>query len=206
MSSTPKKIKPLAKTVAKAIKAKNLAIAYGASDAGVSEMVKKMSEGLVAKTDAEMMALLPEDLIVPDSVIEENVMDVKIFDPAQLKTAKCVPLMKATHLYQPVSGTSSGSRYFVLAIGTKLRIAGRWQSGGGGYTLALRVEGPGLKDEEVKALIVGCGLDFKSPKHASVHLSSESEIDIRKAVGALLLGLDEVWETIVPNPHIIQGI
>ncbi len=128
-----------------------------------------------------------------------------VFDLAKLKTAKVVPLMNATKLYQPVNGTSSGSRYFALAIGPNLRVAGRWQSSSGGHSLALRVEGPGLDEEETKALVVGCGLDFKSPKHASVHLSSDSMIDIRKAVGALLFGLGELWETGAPNPHVIQG-
>ena len=219
MSSMSKAVKPLAdvtgKSAAKTAKAtakfKNLAIMYGAGDAVVSELAKKMSEGMVAKTDDDMMALYakthPEEFVVLDSIAKENGMDAKIFDLSQLKTAKCVPLMEATHLYQPVDGTSSGSRYFALAIGKNLRLAGRWQaSAGGAHGLALRVEGPGLDEEETKALIVGCGLDFKSSTHASVHLSAESEIDIRKAVGALLLGLDEEWETVVPNPHVIQGI
>jgi hypothetical protein len=133
-------------------------------------------------------------------------MVAKVFDVTQLKTATTVPLMKATQLYQPVKGTSSGSRYFVLALGSSLRIAGRWQGKGENHGLALRVEGSGLEEEETKALIVECGLDFKSPKHASVHLSSNSEVSIRKAVGALLLGLDEDWATTMPNPHVIQGI
>ncbi len=220
MSSTPKKVQPLgtAAKLKKALKAKKLAIDYGAGNVALAALSQKMVE----TTDAEMMALYKkthlEDLITIDSVpmdyaklekkvlaqiaTKENGMDAKIFDLGKLKTAVTLPLMGATHLYQPVNGTSSGSRYFVLAIGKNLRIAGRWQAS----SLALRVEGPGLEEEETKALIVGCGLDFKSAKHASVHLSSESVIDIRKAVGALLLGLDEEWLTTVPNPHIIQGI
>ena len=160
-----------------------------------------LAKAFAQKTDEEMMALYAKT-----HPKEENGMDAKIFDLTQLKTATTVPLMKATHLYQPVKGTSSGSRYFALAIGAQIRIAGRWQKSHNGHGLALRVEGPGLDDEGVKAIIVGCGLDFKSSKHASVHLSSESEIDIRKAVGALLLGLSVDWETPIPNPHVIQGI
>ncbi len=167
---------------------------------------------LAKKTDDDMMELYekthPEEFVDCVDITGEKEMTMisGTFDLKKLKTAKVVPLLNATHFYQPVKGTSSGSRYFVLALGPNLRVAGRWNVGGGGHGLALRVEGPGLEAEETKALVVACGLDFKSATHASVHLSSGSDIDIRKAVGALLIGLGEPWLTPMPSPNVIEGI
>lgn len=138
-------------------------------------------------------------------IAKENGMD-KVFDLTQLKTATPVPLMEATHLYQPVHGTSAGSRYFVLALGAEIRVAGRWQKGPGAGKLAVRVEGPGVESEDNKELLAAIGLDQKSQTHWSVHLSAVDAVDIRKAVGAILIGLSVEWVTVMPNPHLIQGI
>ena len=197
---------PVASAI-KSLEEFNAAAQMAAAAASSADLI---SQHFADATDEKMMSLYkkthPEEFVdCVDTPGEEETM-MEHFNLAKLKSAKTVPLMEAEKLYQPVRGTSSGSRYFVLAIGPKLRVAGRWMSGGNGHGLALRVEGPGLEIEETKALVSAVGLDFKSPTHASVHLSSTSEIEILKAVGALLFGLDQEWTTTMPNPHTIEGI
>ena len=160
--------------------------------------VEVLTQAFADKTDEEMMALYAKTH--PE---EENGMDAKIFDLKQLKTAVTVPLLDATHLYQPVNGTSNGSRYFVLALGERIRVAGRWQKSG---KFAIRIEGEGVKDQDNHAMFEEIGLDQKSNTHWSIHLDASSDVAARKAVGAVLLGLSTEWHTGVPNPHVIQGI
>jgi hypothetical protein len=63
-----------------------------------------------------------------------------------MKTAAPVPLRTASQMYQPVKGSSLGSRYFVVAANQDLRIAAKWESG----ALAIRIEGPKPAEPEPK--------------------------------------------------------
>ena len=76
-----------------------------------------------------------------------------IFNTAKLKTAAPVTLRDAKMMYQPVKGTSHGSRYFVVGGNQDLRIAARLS----GATLSVRIEGYGWKKHQ--AAISQCGFD-----------------------------------------------
>ena len=125
------------------------------------------------------------------------------FDTSKLLTAPTVTMMKATKLYQPVKGTSSGSRYFIIAIGPSIRVAARWKTAPNSEGLALRVEGSGLNHPETTLLLEQIGLDKKSASHMSAHLTVANEIEARKAIGALLYAINEPWTTPTPDPGVI---
>ena len=65
-----------------------------------------------------------------------------VFDQKTMFTAPLTKLRDATQLYQPVSGTSGGSRYFMVAANQDLRIGARLHGG----TLSVRIEGPGVEE------------------------------------------------------------
>jgi len=89
------------------------------------------------------------------------------FDITKMFTAPTVTMIKATKLYQPVSGTSSGSRYFIIALSPAIKVAARWKKGHASEGLALRVEGPGLSDPHTVTVLEQIGLDIKSRASAT---------------------------------------
>jgi hypothetical protein len=125
------------------------------------------------------------------------------FDTSKMLTAPTVTMMEATKLYQPVRGTSSGSRYFMFAISPALRVAVRWKSTPSSEGLALRVEGSGLTNPYTVKMLEQIGLDKKSDTHMSAHLTAANDIEARKALGALLFALNEPWSTPTPDPGVV---
>ncbi|WP_162742361.1 hypothetical protein [Nitratireductor sp. OM-1] len=122
------------------------------------------------------------------------------FDLSQMKTAKPVPLSLADRMYQPVSGTSGNSRYYVVAGNQDIRVAARYKDG----ILSVRVEGPKL--EKHMSAICSSGFDQKSGKnYASVHLSVVNDQLAAKSLGALLLGMGVQLDTAYPNLNLIKG-
>ena len=124
------------------------------------------------------------------------------FDTTKMKWATPVKLTDATQMYQPVYGTSGGSRYFVVAANKDLRIAARFQGG----SLSVRIEGPGL-DKNTGA-IVQCGFDMHLPgkNYASLHLSVGGDpVLANKTLGAVLLGLGLPLETPIPDTSLIKA-
>ena len=123
------------------------------------------------------------------------------FDLAKLKTGEQVKLRDATMMYQPVHGSSGGSRYFVVAANKDIRVAARWK----GSALSIRIEGPGL-DQHVGS-IKACGFDNvnASKAYASLHLEVGSDqVLASKALGAVLLGLGLPLETPIPRLELIK--
>lgn len=122
------------------------------------------------------------------------------FDISKMKTAPLVKLRDADKMYQPVHGTSGGSRYYVVAGNDDLRVAARYQGG----TLSVRVEGPKLQIH-LKAITAG-GLGVKAGKdYASVHLEVDSDQLAAKTLGAVLMGLGVPLDTALPNLNVIKG-
>ncbi len=168
-----------------------------------------VAEALAKKVDEDMMALYgkthPKEAAALASIAwKENGMS-ETFNLKNLKSAPTVPLLEAEMLYQPVKGTSNGSRYFVMALGIKVSVSLRWIIVDQGVnSLSLRIEGPGLND--MVPLLTEMGFDKKSDHHWAVHLKAESDVSARKAVGATLFGLNQDWLTIMPTPDVVRGI
>jgi hypothetical protein len=115
-----------------------------------------------------------------------------------LQTAELIPLRQATKLYQPVKGTSEGSRYFMVAGSEDLRVAVRWHAG----SLSIRAEGPGFSKWAVGLTALG----FKNNKdYASVHLTPGNVLMARKTLGALLLGMGIPMKTQFPDMKKVIG-
>lgn len=112
----------------------------------------------------------------------------------EMKHQPPVMLKNATRMYQPVLGTSGGSRYYVVAANDQMRIAARYLSG----KLSIRIEGP----EWMKHLnaIQATGFEPQQSKgYASVHLAVPDVMMARKSLGAILGGLGVTLETPLPN-------
>ncbi len=124
-----------------------------------------------------------------------------MFDLNKLSSAPTAKLRDANKMYQPVKGTSGGSRYFVVGGNPDLRIAARLKDG----TLSVRVEGPGWKKHTASLQEVGFALQLDAKDYASVHLSVGDNLTLAsKTLGAVLLGLGVQLETPLPNLKFIK--
>lgn len=117
------------------------------------------------------------------------------FDQAKMKTAPLTKLRDATQMYQPVLGTSAGSRYYLVAANKDLRVAARYMP----HKLSVRIEGPGFSKyvPEIKK----AGIEVHGAKgYASIHLDVGSDPTMaNKTLGAILLGLGIPLETPIPE-------
>lgn len=123
-----------------------------------------------------------------------------LFDPKKLKTAPLIKLRDATQMYQPVQGTSHGSRYFLVAANDGVRVAARLQGG----TLSIRIEGNTWKQHQ--AAILACGFDNHGPAkdYTSLHVTvGANAVLANKTLGAVLTGLGIPFETPIPNVKVI---
>ncbi|MCO5157860.1 MAG: hypothetical protein M9945_14120 [Aquamicrobium sp.] len=122
------------------------------------------------------------------------------FDLDKIKTADLVKLRDATLMYQPVHGSSAGSRYFMVAGNSSIRVAARYKGG----TLSIRLEGPGLSDHKKKIEAIGFSKLSKSEQYASVHLDVGGDLLLaNKTLGAFLVGLGVSLETPIPDLALI---
>jgi hypothetical protein len=123
-----------------------------------------------------------------------------MFDPKKLKIAPLIKLRDATHMYQPVSGTSHGSRYFLVAANDGVRVAARLAGG----TLSVRIEGDAWKQHQ--AAILACGFDNHgaAKDYTSLHVTvGDNSVLANKTLGAILTGLGIPFETPIPNVKVI---
>lgn len=131
---------------------------------------------------------------------------VEIFPKDKMKSAALVPLATATALYQPVSGTSSGSRYYVVGCGTGIKVAARLKS----KTLSVRVEGPDFAKLSPKLIEAGVfGPEFAgqyNDGYASMHVDISGKSDAQKVVGAVLGVLHGHITHMMPDVSLLEGI
>lgn len=101
-----------------------------------------------------------------------------------------VNLSAATKLHQPVTGTSGGSIYHVIALGDDAKVAARIK----GTSVAIRVL-PGT--DKGRAACNLAGLDSKTGGHWSIHLHPDTQLLVKKCIGAVLfaMGLDLTTST-----------
>lgn len=120
-----------------------------------------------------------------------------------LKKSPMVKLRDATMLYQPVRGTSSGSRYYMVAANSDLRIAARYHP----PTLSVRVEGPSWSKHKKRLVEVGFTNASASPDYCSMHLDvSGDAVMAAKVLGSVIVGLGIPIETPVPQISVIAGL
>lgn len=110
---------------------------------------------------------------------------------SELTSGHAVSLTSAEKLYQPVKGSDSGSRYFLVARADGLNVAVRWKHS----KMSLRVEGPGLPSWAPH--LSAAGINVHGP-YASLHVTVDGDIQARKVVGALLACIPAQWMTPLP--------
>lgn len=158
-----------------------------------------LQEALAVKPKSAL-GKLPPLKNSPDAVKEKPTKSEAwpTFDVSKLTSAAPVELRKATMMYQPVMGTSAGSRYFLVAANEDIRVAARIKKG----TLSVRIEGPSWK--KYVSNIQTCGFDNVKDDYASIHLAvGEDVVLASKTLGAILLGLGVLFETPVPETKVI---
>jgi hypothetical protein len=124
------------------------------------------------------------------------------FDLVKMKTAPPVKLRDATMMYQPVSGSSPGSRYFVIAAGKGLRIGARYAQD----SLSVRVEGKAFADYATKLTACGFTNVNANQAYASMHLTVPDGLLARKALGAILMGLGVALDTPLPSLEALKNL
>jgi hypothetical protein len=113
-----------------------------------------------------------------------------------------VSLYQADKLYQPVYGTSSNSRYYLVAGNEEIKVAARYCDG----SLSVRIEGPQLNKHLHRVKEVGFDQKPGDQKpYASIHLSVTNDVVAAKALGALLLGLGVELRTKMPDIKVLKG-
>jgi len=121
------------------------------------------------------------------------------FDHNQKKTAPLVRLIEATQMYQPVEGSTEGSRYFVVAGSPRIKVAARYKN----QKLSCRLEGEDLKNNYIQKDLGA--FTVKSDCHASFHAEIVDWKLAAKTLGAVLLDLSLTFETPIPNFDIIRA-
>ncbi|MEY9560455.1 hypothetical protein [Sinorhizobium fredii] len=178
----------------------------GALSSAVTTVVSELKalaeiHGWVAQPPAEgALGKLPPLNVEPKPLPVAKPDPWPMFDLAQLMTAPTVKLRDATQMYQPVQGTSQGSRYFMVAAGKGIRIAARYA----GHNLSVRIEGSDWGKHATA--IAGCGFSTvdKKKDYASIHLEVGTDLVMAsKTLGALLLGLGIPLETPLPQLQVI---
>lgn len=112
----------------------------------------------------------------------------------QQKNGLQIKLEHATKMYEAVQGTDSTSRYYVIALSDKYKVAARYKEG----KLSVRVEG-NIKAPTVSSL-KQCGFKVADGMtHASIHLSVANDMECMRALGALLLSLGVEYTTKLPK-------
>lgn len=124
-----------------------------------------------------------------------------MFDVMKLKSAPTVKLRDATMMYQPVQGTSTGSRYFMVGANKDIRVAARYQ----GSSLSLRIEGPFWQKYVANIQAVSFDKVQQKEGYASLHVEVPDKLMASKALGAVLVGLNVPLETPIPQLGVIAS-
>jgi hypothetical protein len=118
----------------------------------------------------------------------------------QMMTMEPVKLRDATHMYQPVKASSSGSRYFLVAACAALKVGVRYKDG----NLSVRLEGP--QWSSCIPQMTECG--FTTIEHAQAYASMHVKVNdmtlARKTLGAILAGLNVHFYTPYPDLEVVK--
>lgn len=111
-----------------------------------------------------------------------------------------VKLTQATQMYQPVTSTTGGSMYHVIALARVARVAARFK----GDLVSMRIEGFSKKHHEA---LEANGFNIHGGDYASLHVdcaNAETNNLARRTIGAVLMGLGMTFRTPTPNLSVIE--
>lgn len=119
------------------------------------------------------------------------------------------PLGQAKEMYQPVMGSSPGSRYYVIGRTAGTNFAAKFDPGTGKVSIrAEKFEGPASTFQVEEASLILSGLEKKAGGHYSLHCDcgSGSEVDqlptarlAKRTIGAVLCSTGLWFQTETPN-------
>ena len=158
--------------------------------------------GPMPSTDGETIA--PQDLATLADKKGKGEADMATFPTcsvAEMIGDQTVKLRHATKLYQPVQGTSGTSRYFVVAVCTKLAVAVRWK----GAKMAIRIEGSLLENTSARKALALFGFTNIGEKYGSMHLPASDSTLARKLLGSVLMGVAMDWDSPWPDVMRLHG-
>lgn len=122
----------------------------------------------------------------------------KVLTAEQISQLSPVKLLQAEAMYQPVAGTSAGSKYFAVALKSDLKVAARIKGG----ALSVRVEGSGFT--KYKQMLTDCEFSVHGD-YASIHLDCNGSKLAARALGALICSMNVHFETPAPVLKMIGG-
>jgi hypothetical protein len=126
------------------------------------------------------------------AVAAEAVYGPKVTLPK--KTNAVISLRDAEAIGQPVHGTSSGSVYYTVATGPRVRLAARVHKGG---SVSIRAEWKPLLTPDEKKKLQDIGLQMKD-SYASMHLNA-ADVPVGRVIGAFVIGIGLEWDAIVKS-------
>ena len=156
----------------------------------VSESVKGLSKATV-KATASVQGLA-EGLEHGPAIYQSKPKQSP--QPQPKKTSQVISLRDAEAIGQPVHGTSSGSVYYTVATGPRVRLAARVHKGG---SVSIRAEWKPEPTADEKKKLQDIGLQMKS-NYASMHLNA-AEVPVGRVIGAFVVGVGLEWDAIVKS-------
>lgn len=141
------------------------------------------------KVISQMHAVAEGMKVTPTKVVKAAVADILSKPTVALKDAEM--------MYQPVRGTDPSSRYFVIAMNERVKVAARVANG----KVSVRVEGA-LTAEELNGLL-GSGLTNHEGKYLSAHFTY-GNVNPNRVIGAVLLGCGVDFTTPLPDLSLIK--
>ena len=154
----------------------------GVTELVTNKLVDASSEALQVASGAKK----PEVVVKADLSKKEKEVVAGMVEQESViadMNAHPVALELANKLYQPVRGTSSGSKYFSVAIGD-VNIGVRVNKKGEGFHLSVRAEGK-VQEHASELVLLGLG---DNGSYWSSHFDVDDELLMKKTIGSLLFG------------------
>lgn len=148
--------------------------------------VKKAVHGAVTSALSHALLTLTPGTATPKPTAPSTVSSI-----TGLLKSPVLPLEDAEMLYQPVRGTSNGSKYFLVARAGSLKVAARVMAN----SVSVRVVGT---DPVSKQAFIEQGMNDKGD-HLSVHFEANHQATPHKIIGALLMGTGIAFDTTLPS-------
>ena len=118
-----------------------------------------------------------------------------------------VALKTATKLNQPVTGTSGGSIYHVIAIGESCVVAARIKTNN---EIAIRAEvlvhANSTEGQKARSGLKFAGLEQKPAGHFSLHLDPEDFAMVKRSIGSTIMAMSIPFWGVNTDLHTIQGV
>jgi hypothetical protein len=161
--------------------------AHQTAKATLVAVFKNLEKKLIEPPPAKAPFLNAPAATVPPAA---QMHDVETTPLDKMKTEAPVKLKIASKLFQPVLGTSAGSKYFVVGLGSGIRVAARYKGSAEHGKLSVRIEGDSFPKLTMKIQEAGVfGPTFAGKfdsDYASMHVAVAGKSEAQRVIGAVL--------------------